>query len=52
MKRDPDFNFLTAAILEATRRTEETEGENSQKEDNSVFDVLMALILHNPCRNR
>lgn len=49
MKRDPDFNFLTVTILEATR-TEETEGENSQKEDN--FDDLTVLMLHTPCRNR
>lgn len=52
MKRDLDFNFLTVAILETRRRTEETEGGKSQKEDNSVFDVLMALTLYNPCRNR
>lgn len=51
MKKDPHFNFLTVVILEARRRTEETEWEYSQKEDDSVFDVLMALMLHNPCRN-
>lgn len=43
--------FLTVAILEATRRTEETERGNSQKGD-CLFDVLMALTLHSPCRNR
>lgn len=44
--------FLTVAILEATRRTEETERGNSQKEEDCLFDVLMALTLHSPCRNR
>lgn len=49
MKKDPDFNFLTVAILEAKRRAEETERGNCQREED--FDVLMAVILHSLCRN-
>lgn len=52
MKIDPDFNFWTINLPEATRGIEETEVENSKKEEESSFDVLMELMLHNPCSNR
>ena len=47
MKKDPDFNILTVAILEAIRRTEATERGNSQRGED--FDVLMAVTLHSLC---